>query len=263
MSRTPSSGAQARVTQKPNATVLIVAAVLGVIAAGAYILHVQSIYKAVDQGTFVVYTVNRSYEPGDKIKFEEVVQTQVPDTDQMRLSFKHMISDASMKDRTNLNEKLSPTVVQQSIATNELLMHKHFVASESNATLRLAKGRRLIALSVDRDSVPPILQPGNYVDVSLVVLAGGQSIESMLVIERVKVLAVGSQTAGSTERKSRTFSTVSIEVEPEEADLLNTINRKRGKTPFTIAVRNVTDSERRIPGGGINPDLLDAMGIDP
>ncbi len=256
MSRTNPNSAQARITQKPSMTVVIVAGVLGALAAGAYILQVRAAVNASKVETFTVYTTKHAFEPGETVKSieKDLVARQYPE------DLRESMSDAITSDQ--LGRYLGTSVLHQPIATNGLLTHSAYTPTESSAINLIREGRRMMALSVDRDAVPPILRPGNTVDVSLVVASGGQKMQSMLVIERVKVLAVGTQTAASRDSRTRSFSTVSIEVTPEEFGYITTIDAMRGKTPFTLAVRNATDSTRQISGGGVNPELLDALGIE-
>jgi len=88
----------------------------------------------------------------------------------------------------------------------------------------------------------------------------GGSLNVLPVMERVEVFSVGSRTIGgdanSTSRSSRNFTTISIQVSPDDATSLEKI-KKLVVGDFELHMRNPADNTTpKIPEGGINPQVL-------
>jgi Flp pilus assembly protein CpaB len=87
-------------------------------------------------------------------------------------------------------------------------------------------------------------------------------IQVLPVMERVKVIALGSATSyeAATSRVSQSrFSSITIEVTPDQATQMNLIERTM-VGDFDLTVRNPGDTElTKIPTGGINPAVVELV----
>ena len=87
-------------------------------------------------------------------------------------------------------------------------------------------------------------------------------VQVLPVMERVKIIALGSKTSyeAATSRISQSrFSNITIEVTPDQATQLNLIERTM-VGDFDLTVRNPGDIElTKIPSGGINPAVVELV----
>ncbi len=144
---------------------------------------------------------------------------------------------------------------------------------------QVAPGRRAISLAVNElTGVSRLIKPGDRVDVIGILDVGGgdpQGKLSKVLMQDVVILATGlnvtnnparvveTDPASGKERvrtlsSDRTFSTVTIEVEPLQAQMLTLVMNIPGNQ-LTLSLRNNDDSER-VNGGAIA--ISDVLGND-
>lgn len=117
-------------------------------------------------------------------------------------------------------------------------------------------GHRAITLPVDEiQSVSRFVKPGSYVDMISVI--NGNPSTAQLLLQDVKVLAVGTTTentqveAAATETQDP-YTMVTVELDPEDAVLL-TLARQNG---FITLIQRATDDHERTPNVNLSLEQL-------
>ncbi len=138
---------------------------------------------------------------------------------------------------------------------------------------QVAPGRRAIAMNVtNQSSVSKLIKPGDRVDVIAVLDLGGgkESKISKTILQDVVVLSVGQNVTNNIPRKMEmegnkvayrsltedsSYDTVTVEVEPEQAQMVALV-AGNGENSLTLVLRNNDDSERRNFGSTMMSDIL-------
>jgi pilus assembly protein CpaB len=140
--------------------------------------------------------------------------------------------------------------VAEKIAQGQPLLWSDFELSRSATSRRLSaavqKGQRAVTIPVDvAGSLAGMLRPGDHVDVLGTFARGQQDWATVTLLQNVLVLATGEQRGGGegeAEAPSgggpRSFNTVTLSVDPEEAELL-VFAQQRG--PINVALRAQDD----------------------
>ena len=141
---------------------------------------------------------------------------------------------------------------------------------------QVAPGRRAIAINVnDQTAVSKLVKPGDRVDLIAVLDMGGgrENKISKTILQDVVVLSVGKNVTnniprviefdGSKEKirslnEDTAFSTVTLEVEPSQAQTLALVIGS-GDNAITLSLRNNDDTERANLGSTM---LSDILGVD-
>lgn len=241
-------------SSQPNLTLLLVAMCLGLVAAIAHVWRVEQVRTAAEQKSVTIYKVTRTLEPGDTVKDKDLRATSVP------AAFDDFYSGAILPgDLSTVMGKR----VRRRVAEGSPLTHLDFTGGGTGDSLGITRGKVLVVLPVSTDTAPPILSPEMRVNIAAAITPRGGTLTVMRVMEAVRVVAVGARTKDAGDvRRSRSYSTVTIEVEPKEAAILNTIKRYLPDEEFIIEIRAAEDPTREIITGGINQKVLGALGID-
>lgn len=234
---------------------VIIAAVVAVAAVIVVNLYVAMIKRQVHEGEFTVYRLVTTLKPGDKLAAKDVKAVPMPR--RYRDSFDGMVledsggGDASLTAQLGLRIKLPAR-------RNQFLTYDLFTdPSDVELDTRINPNMRLVALPVNPRTLPGSLQPGMNVDIEAQFPGG--TINILPVMENVEVFSVGTRSIADetdTGRSQRNFTTISIQVTPEEATNLEKI-KKTVLGDFELHLRNPSDnSTPNIPDGGINPMVL-------
>lgn len=251
--RTPPPGDGRR-----NGKVLLLGLALGVVAVVLMNVYVEMVRSGSRPTAITVYRLETSVLPGDTLRERDVRAVRVPE------EFEDAFGDAV--DETGLAARLGQPL-QRPAERGAVLTYDLFLEPEGgNLDTLIAPDMRLIALPVNPRSLPAVLRPGMFVDIEMPFRGDdtGRLPRILPVMEYVKVLAVGRQSIaeedrGVSGRRSRTFSTISIEVTPEQATQLAQISAAAAGE-FIIHLRNPGDPRQpKIPTGGINPVVLDLV----
>jgi len=99
--------------------------------------------------------------------------------------------------------------------------------------------------------VAGFVAPGTYVDVVATVMRGGLEDESTsrIILQRVKVLASGTQIENKKDGSPVEVNTVTLEVEPEAAEIL-ALASNAGK--LQLVMRNSADDQQEENPAGVN-----------
>lgn len=138
---------------------------------------------------------------------------------------------------------------------------------------QVSPGRRAIAMNVtNQSSVSKLIKPGDRVDVIAVLDMGGgkENKVSKTILQDVVVLSVGQNVTNNIPRKlemegskvayrslneDTSFDTVTLEVEPEQAQVVALV-AGNGDSALTLVLRNNDDTERKNFGSTMMSDIL-------
>ncbi len=250
--------AQTNSTQTTTASnrLVIIAAVVGLLAVILVNIYVAMVKRQTQAGDFGVYILDTSLKPGDKLSDKNVHAVRMPKL--YKNSFQGMVIEEPFGEDDALTALLG-TRIKSSARRNAFLSHDIFT-NPNNIELdtKISPNLRLIALPVNPKTLPGNLQPGMYVDIEAQFPGGALNI--LPVLERAQVFSVGSRSIAddsqSATRKQTRFTTISLQVTPDEATSLEKI-KKLVIGDFELHLRNPNDnSTPKIPDGGINPQVL-------
>jgi Flp pilus assembly protein CpaB len=235
---------------------VIIALALALVAVVLVNLYVAMVKRQAHEGEFTVYRLVTSYKPGQKLSPKDVVPVSIPQ--RFLKSFEGTVMEESTEDDQALTAVVG-TRIKSPARRNQFLTYDLF--TDPNLTemdTRITPNMRLVAMPVNPRTLPGGLQPGMFIDIEAQFPGG--SLNVLPVMERVEVIAVGSRTiagdANATGRGSRNFTTISIQVSPDDATSLEKI-KKLVVGDFELHMRNPADnSTPKIPEGGINPQVL-------
>lgn len=235
-----------------STTLLLLSIGLGVVSVILLNLYIVQVRNQAAEVSLTFYKLNRSVQPGDRLQRKDLEEIKIPE--RFGDSMKGAIVPRDVENYINF--PFMQPASQGDILWYALFTDPNKVARDSQITI----GKRLISLPVNNKTMPAGLRPGVYVDISAPFSRGGPVPESTLIMERVKVFAVGHHMInpdGDTPTRPITgFRSITIEVLPEEAIQLSMIS-KLAIGDFDLQIRH--PSERAgvlIPSGGINPDVL-------
>ncbi len=144
-----------------------------------------------------------------------------------------MVNKANVLDIEKIEGKITlvPFIEDEPILDNKLSRK----GNELN--VMIPTGLRAISLSVDEEAaVGFMIRPGDYVDVLLTFqdsdsITGKGMLKTATILQDVKVIAVGSEF--SLDKKNTNYSSITLALMPEEAELL-TFAREKGKISFVL-----------------------------
>ena len=236
---------------------VLIAPALAVIAVVLVNVYVELVRRQAQTGEFTVYRFITSQQPGSGFSEGMVEPSTMPDR------YRDAFPDALTREQM-LNRVGQPLV--QGARQSAILTGEQFTADAGQRLdAEVAIGRRAVALRVNARNLPNIA-PGMFVDIEAPFIGVGQrsGLSVLPVMERVKVLSVGRTTViqqrrGGADRPS-TFTTIDIEVSPEEATDLSMI-AKVVAGDFELLIRNPADDRSfkldQIAGDNrINPAVI-------
>lgn len=254
----PPLGRAAGSNQRTNIPLILIAVGLGLVTVIAYQWQISKINEQISLNTITVYRLSRSVEPGDKLDPKrDLLPIKVP------VQFREVYVDG-MKAVTEGELSGVQREFQRSAGTNALLSWELFSPPgvESGGAINLRDDRIAMQLRVTTDNAPPFLQPGNMVDIYAMLTPPGRKSQTYLIMERVKVIAVGARTeAVPTGGRSRSYSTITVEVTPEEFRALSTLKRYAEKNEFELAYRDLDNMKIEIDTETVNPEVLRLFGL--
>lgn len=157
-------------------------------------------------------------------------------------------------------DAVAGSVVGVAMRAGEPLLHAAVSSPESaGLSSRVREGIRAMTISVDEvNAISGMLQPGDRIDLMLSARlppggpAGSQEVSRPL-LQDVVVLATGRQIRpGQDDRQARAYTTITVEVRPEQAQRL-VVAQRVGR--LTALLRNPGDRER------LPPKPMDVYGL--
>jgi Flp pilus assembly protein CpaB len=229
---------------------LWVALALGVLAMVLNLAYIQLVKSQVSEGTLTVYQFNRPIKANRPLQRDDLTPRRIPE------SFRDSVQAMGWVLESDLSNRIGMSL-QEDVPQGAMLSFSQF---QLNANRRMdeqiTRDKRLISLPINSRTVPGALRVGMYVDIEAPFSTGGSYAQILPVLEHVQIQALGTQTIVDQEagdRPTRSYQTITIEVSPEEATQMATIQRLAAGD-FELQLRNPTDTRRvKIPEGGINP----------
>lgn len=237
-----------------NTRLVIIALVLAVVAVILMNLYVELVKAQTIESDITVYRFKASYNVGEDFREQMVEPVKLPE--RYADSFRSFLDERQM--RTRIGEVFTRPTRQ-----NEFLTAGVFESFGGEGLDRETDvGKRTKAIRVNPRTLPNIA-PGMYIDIEAPFNVSGYGLRVVPVMERVKVMSVGRRTIidqrNDTGRASSGFTTVDIELDPEDATLMAAI-QLIAAGDFEIHIRNPADrATPKIPEGTLNPAVLEFL----
>ncbi len=244
--------------QQANIPLILIAVGLGLVTVIATNWYVHRVKTQVAADMIVVYKLNRSVEPGDKLRDRDVTPLRIPRT--LQETYVEGLGAITRDALGNqIGQEFKRFAKSSSLLTFELFTR---AGGGPGGDVQPREGMRSLTIPVNSEWTPRTLDPNDLVDISAVLSIPGQRTQDVLIMERVRVLGVGDRLIGSSDSgRRRSLSTVTIETKPSEKSALVTIGRYAVDEEFILAERNQTDTDIQIDSGSVNPEVLRMLGI--
>lgn len=246
-----------------NSTKLVVIALLvGLVAVVMVNVYIIGVKNSVKEGEFQFFRLRVAKDVGQLLTPDDVELVSVPES--YRDSFRDVV-EVDKGEPLRLGDFFTRRAEQNEPLTNR--MFDDLTADESRRLI--SSDYRGVALPVVSKLLPNPLKTEMRVDLLAPVRGPGGRQQSMVVMENVRVVSIGQRTILEEKSGGRTssgnFETLTVEVRPGEAILLEDISREVQKGGvFSVLLRSPEDRlPTFIPDGGINPDLLARFGLTP
>lgn len=223
-------------------------------------LYILGIKKAAEEGEYQFFRLVVAKDVGQTLELEDVRLVGVPES--FRDAFRDVVEPNSQNQPLRLGDPFT-----RRAEAGEPLTTRMFDDLTGDATRRLiTQGFRGVSLPVVSKMLPDPLKSEMRVDILAPVRTPGGRQEIMPVMENVRVVSVGSRNIEdekSGNRSATNFETLTIEVRPGEAVLLEAITQEVQKTGVYRVLLRSPDDQRPtfIPEGGLNPQLLERFGL--
>ncbi len=238
------------VPEQSNMALILVAVGLGIVTVVLTNIYISNIQKQREGEMNTVYRLNISRDAKEKLRQRDL------DTVEMH---QEVVQQHGYITAQDLGGWIDSPLLRPA-RQGELLTFDHFTSYSRGGDLELTPGKKALPIPIAPEGRPGSLDPGMYVDVYAPVMVPGERPRSMLVLERVRLFAVGNRTLNSGHsRRSSSYGTVTLEVSPLEAEQLLTLQQWLGKQEFRLAIRNPGDANIHLDQDGLNPELLKVM----
>jgi Flp pilus assembly protein CpaB len=238
-------------------TLIIVAVVLGLVTVVLTNFYINMVRKDVEGRSMHVYRLNKTLEPGDRLNVHKDLIT-LSVSDKFRESMDAM--SVIITKPGDLPLVHHDETVTRRVNQGEFLSPSFFTGTGKTIDYQVTQGKRGTPLEINSRNAPGLLRPGMYIDISANLTQPGRKVpQSMRIMERLKVLAVGAVTDETAGSRRINFNTITVETEPAEDLALLTIAKFVGKDGFDISIRNPTDMDAKI---GVNTEVLKLLGLD-
>jgi len=252
MSPTPTNNA----AESGGTKLVLIALGLAILAVVLTNVYVENIRKQAVGASFNAYILKVPVRPGDRVRMQDLTIHRIPN------DFADAFQGMGAVDNPGLTVRIARNeVYQQGGEAGEFLTYRMFSPPQGqDIDRRITEGMRLTDLQINSRRVPGPLRVGMFVDIEAA-FQTDQGIRVLTVMEHVKVIALGMQSAYDFAeegggRAARNFRTMTVEVTPEQATQLDLIERFT-LGDFSLHLRNPRDELRpKIPAGGINPAVI-------
>ena len=166
---------------------------------------------------------------------------------------------APIKSPLNSTNQAYDRVINMPVLKGEPILETKLAALGQQGGLSsvLKDGKRAVTVKVNEIvGVAGFALPGNYVDVMANIPDKDNNPVSKIVLERIQVLAV-AQDVASNENKPRVVSAVTLEVTPQEAEI---IDLARSVGALSLVLRSQIDAASVETIGSRKADLLERTG---
>ncbi len=232
--------AQADTQQFGNRRLLAVAVGLGLLFVGLYMLQEALEARRISEGQTLIVRLRTDLEP------EQALTAQNVEAVAMDAGLARNIPSLVRWDE--IEDTLGSQRVQRRVLKNELLLWSHLGKGELAGQLKseeVESGWRQITLNVETEDAGALVSPGDRVDVLGALSLDGTPPRMQLIIEGVKVLAVGSVT--DPDERRRDFRTLSVMVPRDVVPDLMEVVHRRVVGRVKVALRNPADYQLLYP----------------
>ncbi|MEO0514658.1 MAG: hypothetical protein AAF086_05110 [Planctomycetota bacterium] len=224
-------------------------------------LYILGIKKSAEEGEYQFFRLRVAKDVGQTLEIEDVQLVGIPES--FRDAFRDVVEPNSQGQPLRLGDPFT-----RRAEIGEPLTTRMFddLTGDASRTL-INQGFRGVSLPVVSKLLPDPLKSEMRIDILAPVRAPGGRLQIMPVMENVRVVSVGNRTivdeTSGGNRGSSNFETLTVEVRPDEAILLEAITQEVQKTGvYTVLLRSPDDQRPTfIPNGGLNPDLLERFGL--
>lgn len=248
-----------------GAKLVVVALLLGLAAVILNYFYVRGVREAESESSIRIYVLTRSLRAGDRIKERDVNAVSLP------YRFEQSFRDIGAVNESDWKGDINKQV-QRPVKEGSILRREDFQppTEARDLDIEITPNMRRVSLPVNSRTISGMLRAGMWVDIEAPFQTGGALPTILPVLERVKVIAVGTQVVGEDDAagRSRTptsYHTITIEVTPQDATNLAMIERLAAGD-FEIQIRNPGDTKYvKIPppsgDSGINPAVMDLLRV--
>jgi pilus assembly protein CpaB len=159
-------------------------------------------------------------------------------------------------------DSLVGRVPKSDVASGAIILESMLYSANSSAGLAfaIAPGKRAISMSVNEVSeVAGFVNPGSYVDVLFSTKDESGRFSSRIIMQRLLVLAVAQDRSGSDDAKPRLASSVTLEVSPQQAEVLDAA-RMAGNV--SLVLRNQTDGAGTLDAAQTQTQTTSENGVE-
>lgn len=216
-----------------NRLALIIGSAAALLTAVFGYLYLQRVETELSGGTRVqVLALLQRLEPGDVIREEALAIRSIP-----AAYVESRAIRAAQKGRVLGLPVGSGIDAQQTLQWSDLA-----ISGEQNRDLSsmIRSGRRAIAIRAKRGHSFSLIRPGDYVDVIGDFKDDKDQGRSVVLLQRVLVLAVGNETETQKKKKSFREQAITLSVRLQDAQLVSVALEHGG---LTVVLRNPDDQE--------------------
>lgn len=211
---------------KAENKLILVSIIAGIIAAVLFFYYFSNLEQNIKEKMEPVKVVAAAkYIPSYTRLEKEMLKTiEIP---------KKMVNNANILKA----EKVEGKVTLVPFIEDEPILENKLSRKGNELNVMIPTGLRAISVSVDEESgVGFMIRPGDYVDVLLTfqdsdTSSGKGVLKTATILQDVKVIAIGSEF--SLDKKNTTYSSITLALMPEEAELL-TFAKEKGKISFAL-----------------------------
>lgn len=200
-----------------NKWLIVIAIILGIMAAAIYNLHIKSIRNEYENNSLKIVEVVRDLSTGDKLRSDCIQEADIPATAATSKSFGNVISWS----KRSLLLAEGGKRVNQPVRKGQFLQWEHIMGREGvNPSNKISDGMVLKSIEFDKSqSLGDALSAGDRVNLCGMFSINGQPLQSYRIIEAVRVLNIGGKGA-AVDGKSvgQSYNRITIEV-PEDVSL--------------------------------------------
>lgn len=251
----PTAAQQAAATGSSNITLIIVALAMGLIAAGINYWYIQRVENQISLTSKPVYRLLHQVNAGDKLRVDrDLEEVRMPAQFAEGLKTLVVIGD---KERDRQGGQAFLRAVQK----GELLSNSMFTSDTALIESKITEGKRACPLPINSRNPSGILRAGMLIDLLAdFTPSGGKTPQSIPVLERVKVLAVGTNIDESG-KTARTGSTnITVEVDQQVGLQLLTVAKFIGRDGYDVLIRNPGDLDYKHVK--VNKQVLKLVGLE-
>jgi Flp pilus assembly protein CpaB len=238
-----------------NSTVILIALILAVVTVIMTNIFITMRDRSADKAAIRLMTATRELPAGHVLNTaKDLTEIRIPE------QFKSFAEGAiTPRDLPIQNGRK----ILRPLKQGDPLRLIHFQPDSEVADQKITEGKRGLPLPVNNRTATGLLRPGVYVDLvgSFVdAQKKGSLPRVMTIMDRVRVIAVGSETDETSSGKRISYSTITVEVDPADAETLVGMLGMLGKDGLNITLRN--PSEQMSKFERINPEVRKMLGLD-